>query len=101
MVYVTTDLSSSCDRSPFFFDLPPNLDHQGLEFSGFTQGDGLVTPPRFRQHDRHLVSDRAVWPFLIVVSTPSLQLFSRICKGQEPVRVQAFRAEPAIEGEEG
>ena len=26
---------------------PPTLDHQGLEFSGFAQGDGLVTSPDF------------------------------------------------------
>ena len=39
-----------------------------------------------------------MWPFLVVVSTPNLQLFGRVCKCQEPVRVQAFRAEPAIEG---
>ena len=25
----------------------PTLDHQGLEFSGFAQGGGLVTPPDF------------------------------------------------------
>jgi hypothetical protein len=38
-----------------------------------------------------------VWPFLIVVSTPSLQLIDDIRKGQEPVRTQAFRAESTIE----
>jgi hypothetical protein len=38
-----------------------------------------------------------VWAFLIVFSTPSLQLFGCIFKAHEPVRVQALRPEPAIE----
>ena len=29
-----------------------------------------------------------MWPFLVVVSPPSLQLFRRIRKGEEPVLVQ-------------
>ena len=36
--------------------------------------------------------------FFIVVSTPSVQLFGRIFKPHEPVRIQSLRAEPAIEG---
>ena len=51
--------------------------------------------PRFGQRDRGFIADRAVWPFLVVVSPPSLQLFGRICKRQGPVRVQVFRSEPA------
>ena len=47
--------------------------------------------------DRDIVSDRAVRSNLIVVSTPSLHLFSGIGKRQEPVRVQALRTELAIE----
>ena len=49
------------------------------------------------QGDRDVVSDRRVRTFLIVVSTPSLQLFSGIRKGQEPVGVQAFGPELAVE----
>lgn len=49
------------------------------------------------ERDRDLVADRAVWPFLVVVSTPSLQLFSRIRKRQEPVGIQAFCPESAFE----
>src|SRR3546814_4500834 len=38
-----------------------------------------------------------MWPLFIVVSTPSLQLFRRIGKVQEPMGVQAFRPQPAVE----
>lgn len=40
--------------------------------------------------DRDVVSDRAVGPNLVVVSTPILQLFAGIGKRQEPMRVQAL-----------
>jgi len=73
------------------------LDRPRAEFSGFDQGDRLVMP-RFRQRDPGLVADRAVWAFRVVVSTPSLQIFGRICERQEPVDVQTFSPEPAIEG---
>ena len=42
------------------------------------------------------MADCAVRSLLIVVSAPSLQLFGRVGKRQEPVGVQTFRAEPAI-----
>ena len=73
----------------------PTLDRAKAEFSGFAQGDGLVAPPQIR--DRDVVSDRAVWPFLVVISTPGLQLVDRVGKCQKPVRVQAFGAEPTVE----
>ena len=38
-----------------------------------------------------------MWPDLVVVSAVSLQLFLRIRKGQEPVSVQTFSAELAVE----
>jgi hypothetical protein len=38
-----------------------------------------------------------MWPNLVVVSTPILHLFAGIRKGQEPVLVQAFRTESAVE----
>ena len=38
-----------------------------------------------------------MWSILVVVSTPSLQLYLRVGKSQEPVRVQALRPEPAVE----
>ena len=37
-------------------------------------------------------------PILVVVSAPSLQLFLRVRKGQEPMSVQTFRSEAAVEG---
>lgn len=36
--------------------------------------------------------------FFIVVLAPNLHLFARICKAQEPMRVQAFSAETTVEG---
>jgi hypothetical protein len=47
--------------------------------------------------NRYVVSDRAVWPDLVVVSAPMLQLFTGVGKGQEPVGVQAFGPEFAVE----
>jgi len=38
-----------------------------------------------------------MWAFLIVVSKPILHLRARIFKGEEPVGVQTFRSEAAIE----
>jgi len=49
------------------------------------------------QVDRHVVTDRAVRPDLVVVSAPSLQLFAGIRKIHEPVGVQAFRPQLAVE----
>lgn len=49
------------------------------------------------QGNRDVISDRRARAFRIVVSTPSLQLFARIRKGQEPVGVQAFGPELAVE----
>ena len=36
--------------------------------------------------------------FFVVVYTPSLQLFGRIFKPHEPMSVQTFCTEPAVEG---
>ena len=44
------------------------------------------------------MADGPVGPILVVVSAPSLQLFLRIRKRQEPVGVQAFRPQASIEG---
>ena len=43
------------------------------------------------------MADGTVRPDPIVVSEPILHLFGSICKRQEPMRVQALAAEPAIE----
>ena len=49
------------------------------------------------QRDRDVVSDRRMRPILIVVSTPILHLFAGVRKGEEPVGVQTFRPELAVE----
>src|SRR5262249_17405028 len=49
------------------------------------------------QLDRGFVADRAVWSLLVVVPTPSLAFSPRIVEAHEPMRVQAFRSEFAIE----
>ena len=49
------------------------------------------------QGDRDVISDRTMRSVLVVVSTPSLQFFLRVCKAHEPVRVQAFGPELAVE----
>jgi hypothetical protein len=49
------------------------------------------------QGDRDVVSDCAVGSDLVVVSTPSIQFFAGIGKAHEPVHVQAFRPELAVE----
>lgn len=59
---------------------PRLLDQRRLEFSGLFRKAG-----------------RTMWPNLIVVSTPILHLFAGIRKGQEPVLVQAFGSEAAVE----
>src|SRR6056297_223055 len=48
--------------------------------------------------NRDVVADRAVGSVLVVVSTPILQLFSGIRKAHEPMCVEAFRTELAVEG---
>ena len=48
--------------------------------------------------DRDVVSDRAVGTILVVVSTPTFQLFTGVGKAHEPVCVQALRSKLAVEG---
>ena len=48
------------------------------------------------ERNRHSVAHRAVWPELVIVSTPILHLCPRDVKGHEPVSVQALGAELAI-----
>ena len=78
-------------------NLPPTLDRPEAEFSGFAQGDGLLTPPDFVS----MIGILLPIALFVVVSTPSLQLFCRIRKCQEPMLVQTLRPEASIEGEEG
>ena len=50
-----------------------------------------------QQHNRRLVADRAVRALFVVVLTPILQFFLGVSKAQEPVSVQTFCPEAAIE----
>jgi len=46
---------------------------------------------------RRFVADRTVWTHRVVVSTPSLAFCAGVVETQEPVGVQAFRSELAVE----
>ena len=49
------------------------------------------------QHKRRLMADRPMGAFLIVVLAPNLQLFTGVCKAQEPMSVETLGSESAIE----
>ena len=40
-----------------------------------------------QQHNRHLLADCPMGTFFVVVPTPNLHLFLRVCKVQEPMSV--------------
>src|ERR1700722_13834812 len=46
---------------------------------------------------RRSVADGTVWPYLVVVSTPSLAFSACVVEAHEPVGIQAFGAELAVE----
>ena len=50
-----------------------------------------------QQADRRLLADCAVWALLVVVLTPILQFFLRVDKAHEPMGIQTFRSEAAVE----
>ena len=62
----------------------PFLGQRELEFSGVRAQPGGG-------------ADRAMWPELVIVSTPILHLCPCIVKAHEPVRIQALGAELAVE----
>ena len=51
-----------------------------------------------QQHNRHFLADCPMGTFFVVVRTPILHLFLRVCKVQEPMSVEAFGAEAPVEG---
>jgi site-specific DNA recombinase len=57
-----------------------------------------VIPQQLVNEVGHLVPNRHMRAFLAVISAPSLQLFHRGRKGQEPVSVQTFGPEPPVQG---
>ncbi len=74
----------------------PISDHAGLEFSALLRSGGLVAPAEFASMIGG-IPYRAVRSLLVVVSTPSLQFFASILQRQEPVSVQVFAAQLAVE----
>lgn len=72
------------------------LDRRKLKFPAFFTAVGWLAAGVL-QRDRGLVADGPVRPILVVVSDPSLHLFGRIRKRQEPVHVQALTSEATIE----
>lgn len=49
------------------------------------------------QQNRRLIADRPMGPFFIVVLAPILHLFLGIRKVQEPVSIETFGPEAAVE----
>jgi len=65
---------------------------------GCSSGGGLAgIAGRPMKRRRHLVADCAVRAHLVVVSTPSLAFSPRLVEAEEPVGVQAFRSELAVQ----
>lgn len=87
---------STWSWSPASIEPPPNVGPAEAGVFRLQSGRRAGYASRNHQCDRDLVSDRTVWPNLIVVSTPILHLFAGIRKGQEPVLVQAFGSEAAV-----
>ncbi len=68
---------------------PNSLEHSMLELSGPSQGDGRAgCVTRIHQRDRRLFANSPMGLNLVVVSAPTLQLFRRSRKRQEPRGVQ-------------
>ena len=60
-------------------------------------GPARIASRPMMKRRRHLVADGAVWTHLVVVSTPSLAFSPCFVEAQEPVGVQAFGAELAVQ----
>jgi hypothetical protein len=78
--------------------VPPFLVHSRSEDSGFLQPawDGASPIPGGEFCWRH-VAQCCVRPALIVLPSPSLDLPLSVFQAQEPIRVQAFFPQPAVE----
>jgi hypothetical protein len=71
-------------------DLLPIVGPASRSIPGISRSGWAICARPICQHYRRLIADRAVWTNLVVVSTPSLQLFPCVGKRQKPVRVQTF-----------
>ena len=77
----------------------PILDRRRLEFPALCSGTQVWTAAGVHEEDRGLVPDGPMGTLLVVLSTPSRQLFGGIGRRQEPVLVHALPPEPAVECE--
>ena len=75
----------------------PNAPSPESRFSGLFRHRRAGGADAMEQRSRRFVADRAMWSYLVVVSTPTLKLFAGVGQRQEPMRVQAFRAQSAVE----
>ena len=73
------------------------MDHPKREFSDSSAGDGPDATPGVMQQNRGYLSDSAVGSVLVVVPAPILQLLPGVFKAHEPMGVQAFRPQIAVE----
>ena len=77
--------------------MPPTLDRAWPENSASSDGELAGGADREMKQCRHLVADRAMRPDRVVVSTPSLAFSACLVEAQEPVGVQAFGSELAVQ----
>lgn len=82
---------------PAPIDAPPDFGPPGWRISGGDCSGGRASVRASHQLDRGLVTDRAVKPDFVGVSTPSPHLGLRVVKAHEPVGVQALGSELAVE----
>ena len=75
----------------------PTLDRRKVEFSGLLSRRRAGCAGGSHEGNRGLVADCPMRPNLVVVLAPILQLFARVGKRQEPVRVEALGSQTAIE----
>src|SRR5262245_48570268 len=83
--------------NPVTFELLPILGSACWPFSSRFRSVWAACHLPIDQLDRGFVADCAVRSLLVVVSTSSLAFSSRIVEAHEPMRVQTFRSEFAVE----
>jgi hypothetical protein len=72
-------------------------DRRKVEFSGLMPRRRAGAPAGVMRETGGLLSIAPIRPNLIVALAPILQLFAGVSKRQEPMRVEALRAEAAVE----
>lgn len=74
------------------------MDRRKLEFPAFDQGGEPGGPPGILQEEGACCRWPAR-PILVAVSEPSLHLFGRVRKGQEPMRVRHLLRKRSLKAE--